>query len=106
MNKIKLSLGMLLVGTAFLAGNFVACKSSSPATTGGAGSGGAGSGGGGSGPVDSGAATLMDGACAVNAYPHMGVCACQDGVPTVCAGTCVDTKVDPDNCGTCGNKCL
>jgi hypothetical protein len=106
MNKIKLSLGMLLVGTAFLAGNFVACKSS-PAT-GGAGSGGAGSGGGGSGVVDSGtSATLMDGACAVNAYAHgtPPVCACQDGVPTVCAGTCVDTKVDPDNCGTCGNKC-
>src|SRR5450432_824566 len=104
MNKIKLSLGMLLVGTAFLAGNFVGYKSSSPANpTGSGGSGG--SGGGGSGPVDGGAATLPDGACAVNAYPHAGVCACQDGTPTVCSGTCVDTKVDPDNCGACGTKC-
>src|SRR5450432_2931517 len=102
MNKIKLSLGMLLVSTAFLAGNFVGCKSSSPANPTGSG----GSGGGGSGPVDSGmSATLMDGACAVNAYPHMGVCACQDGTPTVCSGTCVDTTSDPDNCGACGTKC-
>src|SRR5882672_7354840 len=102
MNKIKLSLGMLLVSTAFLAGNFVGCKSSSPANPTGSG----GSGGGGSGPVDSGmSATLTDGACDVNAYPHMGVCACQDGTPTVCSGTCVDTKVDPDNCGTCGHQC-
>lgn len=33
-----------------------------------------------------------------------GVCGCPAG-DTICAGACVDTTTDPNNCGTCGEAC-
>lgn len=33
-----------------------------------------------------------------------GVCTCPAGL-TYCAGACVDTKTDANNCGSCGNRC-
>src|SRR5580704_6994170 len=59
--------------------------------------------------------------CATNAYerplfgdpgrPDAGPCQCQSDVPTLCgsdAGAppmCVDTTLDPTNCGGCGSQC-
>jgi hypothetical protein len=50
-------------------------------------------------------ATRADGSCVVGAYKRMGVCACQDGTPCICNGSCVDPLTDDDNCGTCGVRC-
>jgi hypothetical protein len=36
-------------------------------------------------------------------FCNKGIC-CQTG-QTICGNTCVSTQTDPNNCGTCGNKC-
>jgi hypothetical protein len=119
-----LSLGILLIGAAVAAGNFAACSSNSAKPmTGAAGSTGGSTGAAGSTAGSSGAAGATTGAagscvmnmatmttspckCVQGAYVRMGACACQDGMPDVCAGVgCVDKMHDADNCGTCGMKC-
>jgi hypothetical protein len=121
MTKLNFSLGMLLIGSAFLAGSFTACGSKTPATTGTAGttgtSGSTGTGGmAGTGAAGSGTggmvtatpgATKADGSCVTGAYKHCTppVCVCQDGTPDVCNMACTDKKLDPANCGACGMAC-
>jgi hypothetical protein len=55
--------------------------------------------------VAPGSPTRPDGSCVDGAFKRGGVCTCQDGDPTVCGGTCVDTTRDPRNCGACGRSC-
>jgi hypothetical protein len=132
MTKLNLSLGILLIGTALAAGNFVACSSSgggnnSPGTAGSSSSGTAGAtgtagsnggssgtagGGGSTGTAGTGAmctmnaATKPDCSCVGGAYKHNMVCACQDGIPDVCPTVgCTSKMTDADNCGMCGMKC-
>jgi hypothetical protein len=111
MTKLNFSLGVLLVGAAVAAGNFMACssKNNTPPSTGAAGTtgaaGAAGTGAAGSGAAGMASATLPDGGCVENAFKHAGVCACQDGTPDVCGTACTDVKLDFDNCGMCGHKC-
>jgi hypothetical protein len=56
-------------------------------------------------PIAPASPTQPDGSCVSGAFKHNGVCACQAGTPTVCGGTCVDTTLDPANCGACGRSC-
>jgi hypothetical protein len=116
MTKLNLSLGILLIGTAFAAGNFIACSSSSGGKTGAGGSTGGAAGGstggttgaGGSGGCTMNAATKTDGSCKCisGAYVRNGACACQDAMPDICPTVgCVDQKHDVANCGKCGMAC-
>jgi hypothetical protein len=120
MNKLNLSLGILLIGTAFTAGNFIACSSNSggggtpgtagtsaAGTSGGGTNGAAGTSGGGSGgSCTAMGATKADCTCVAGAYKRMGVCACQDGMPDICPTVgCTDKKLDAANCGACGMAC-
>jgi hypothetical protein len=114
MTKLNLSLGILLIGTALVAGNFVACSSSNnPGSAGAAGTSAAGTSGaagtsaaGTTGAGGAASATKPDGTCVLGAYKRMGVCTCQDGQPDVCPTVgCIDKHLDPDNCGSCGMKC-
>jgi hypothetical protein len=122
MTKLNLSLAILLIGTAFVAGNFVACSSNnstSPTGTGGTGgttttgTGGAtggttATGTGGSGGCVMNMATKTDGSCKCisGAYVRNGACACQDVTPDICPTVgCVDMKHDVANCGKCGMAC-
>jgi hypothetical protein len=113
MTKLNLSLGILLIGTALVAGNFVACSSNSANSAGSAGTNGgagtqgqAGSMAGTTGAGGANSATKPDGTCVPGAYKRMGVCACQDGQPDVCPTVgCIDKTTDPANCGTCGMAC-
>ncbi|MDB4980793.1 MAG: putative serine/threonine-protein kinase pknH [Myxococcales bacterium] len=50
-------------------------------------------------------ATRPDGTCVHSAFPRGGVCTCEMQLPTVCGDACTDTRVDDDNCGTCGHQC-
>jgi hypothetical protein len=56
-------------------------------------------------PAAPGSATRSDGKCIEGAYLRDGRCACQNGLPTACGGTCVDTTSDVNNCGACGRTC-
>ena len=56
-------------------------------------------------PVAPASPTRPDGSCVEGAFKRDGACACQDGEPTVCGGNCVDTTLDPTNCGACGRSC-
>ncbi|HEX4406745.1 MAG TPA: hypothetical protein VH560_18025 [Polyangia bacterium] len=110
MNQLKLSVGVLLVGSLALAANFAACSSKSGNTTGTAGAqGSAGAGTAGStGTAGGESATKSDGTCVSGAFKHgtPGVCACQPDVPTVCEASCTNTVIGDDaNCGMCGKAC-
>ena len=106
MNKLKLSLGVLLAGSIALATTFGACSSkSNTATPGTGGTGGGGSTGAAGSHVDGGPATLTDGKCVPGAFAHDGACVCQSDTPTVCEDMCTDTTIDDANCGTCGKAC-
>jgi hypothetical protein len=52
-----------------------------------------------------GSPTLASGQCASGAFPHAGICQCQDGTPCVCDGNCVNLASDDANCGACGHAC-
>jgi hypothetical protein len=108
MNKLNLSIGVLLVGSLLMG-----CGSKSPGGTAGmsgtagaaAGSTGT-AGAGGAALGDSGAvAMLADGTCKSMAFKHDNVCVCQSGTPKACTTACVDLKTDNDNCGACGTAC-
>ena len=107
MNKLKLSVGILLVGCVAFATNFAACGSKSSGTgTGGAGGSSAGGSGGTTGAAGADPlATNPDGTCVAGAFKRNGVCACQSDTPKVCAAMCTDATTDVANCGTCGKAC-
>jgi hypothetical protein len=52
-----------------------------------------------------GSATKPDGTCVTGAFKRPTVCQCQDGLPCVCGGACVDIANDDENCGACGRSC-
>lgn len=101
MNQLKLSVGVLLVGSLALAANFAACSKSSGDTGGTAGS----TGTAGSGAAGGESATLDGGKCVPGAFVHSGVCACQPDTPTVCDEMCTSTVTDDSNCGMCDKAC-
>jgi len=125
MTKLNLSLAILLIGTAVVAGNTTGCSKSSggggvAGATGTAGSTGAAGSTGGSSAAGSTGAGGMPSTCTMNtatlttspckcvpgAYVRMGACACQDGMPDICPTVgCVNKKLDVANCGTCGMAC-
>jgi hypothetical protein len=114
MNRLKISLGIVFLGSAVLAGNFMACGGSSSGTGTAGTSGGAGTGSGAAGTTGAAGtgtpgATLANGMCVVGAYHRPKAsdpCTCQEGMTDVCAVVgCTDLATDPDNCGTCGHKC-
>ena len=125
MTKLNLSLAILLIGTAVVAGNTTGCSSKSggggvAGATGTAGSTGAAGSTGGSSAAGSTGTGGMPATCAMNtatlttspckcvpgAYVRMGACACQDGMPDICPTVgCVNKKLDVANCGTCGMAC-
>jgi hypothetical protein len=107
MNKLKLSVGVLLLGSLALATNFVACsKSNSAGGTAGA-TGTAGAAAGTAGAAGGESATL-NGKCVPGAFARgtPPVCACQANIPTVCQENCTDTTIDEANCGACNAACL
>jgi len=109
MNKLKLSVGMLLLVGVALATNFAACSKSNDNTGAGGstGSAGAGTAGAATGTAGAGSPTLANGNCVPGAFKHgtPGVCACQSDTPTVCEMMCTNTATDDANCGMCGKAC-
>jgi hypothetical protein len=64
---------------------------------------------GGCGKACTGLSHCNGGMCTCSASPGPGDCeygvgTC-DPLPTLCAGTCVDARTDPNNCGGCGMAC-
>ncbi|HVZ75151.1 MAG TPA: hypothetical protein VHJ20_22370 [Polyangia bacterium] len=128
MNKLNLSIGVLLIGSLLGAcsksdsgtGNTGGTTGGGGSTGGSTGSGGTVANGGSTGAggnyvvcsgCDSGApATKTGGGCKDNAYPHTvagvaNVCVCQSGTPKACDTMCTDITTDTDNCGACNTKC-
>jgi prepilin-type processing-associated H-X9-DG protein len=109
MNKLNLSIGVLLVGSLLVGCGSKSGTTGAAGTTGTAGT--TGAGGGAGAPLgDSGPkATLASGTCKSNAFLHgtdpNKICVCQDATPTGCDTACVDLKTNDDNCGACGTKC-
>jgi hypothetical protein len=105
MNQLKLSVGVLLLGSLALATNFAACSKSSGGSGGTAGAVGTA---GATGTAGGESPTLANGNCVPGAFKHpavTGVCSCQPNTPTVCEAMCTDTTIDDANCGMCGKAC-
>ncbi|HSZ81629.1 MAG TPA: hypothetical protein VLA14_05075 [Polyangia bacterium] len=110
MNKLKLSFGVLLLGSVALAANFAACSKSNSTggTAGASGTAGAGTAGAGTAGAAGGeSATMANGKCVPGAFARgtPPVCACQSDTPTVCEEACTDTTTDDANCGACATAC-